>query len=651
MRKLLSLCLAVLLLFASAWAEETPLAIEPVDGVIHPGKAMVVRFTVPRAGEVSIYLMDDRGAELSVVTPGMEAVAGLNQVWWNGTYGGVPAPRGSARLVLCFDGQTAEAGVTVGDVAPYLTGLQLASGVVTPAQPLTLDYYASCAGRVTIGLARDGQWTQQAAWQVSEGPQTLQWLPEQPQDGEMVFTIQLSDAEGDVSNEEHFAVTFQGFAQPAPEDAEDAETGTDGDEPEDRWLEELRHWQDDSEDEEIVIPDGSVMIVEEETVLVAPSSSEEQPAAEQTVFTPSHTSPYAARGEEAGSYWTLPMDITDTEAVWQMLIAPVTTVYDGSKAQDTQKRQTVIRKEPSEDSVGVGVVTNLTQSVRVLERGEEWSLIECYSSSFFDSKVKAWNMLVQGYVPTRYLRTVTPNQHMGMVIDKLTQRLYIFVDGELYDTLLCSTGLANERQPYNETRSGEFLLQNPAVGGFPSDSMICSYGIRFNGGDLLHEVPHVENADGSNNYKATEPKLGTKCSHGCVRVQRLKTPKGTNMLWLWNNRKDETKLVIWEDWQGRQIAYPDDDMALYYNPNGGVNYHTAESCYSAKGITFTPFTYAELDSGDYAALTRCPNCVPPLRKAEIDEINRQYAPGGDHDPILTAAQQKFLAGLEKQLAQ
>ena len=111
------------------------------------------------------------------------------------------------------------------------------------------------------------------------------------------------------------------------------------------------------------------------------------------------------------------------------------------------------------------------------------------------------------------------------------------------------------------------------------------------------------------------------------------------MEWIWDNRKHNVKLVIWEDWQGRQIPYPEEDSAVYYNPKGGEYYHSAETCYCAKGKTFTAFTYGELDSEPYSKLRRCSWCTPPLRKSEIDEINALYAPGGDHDPILTEARE------------
>ncbi|MBR6029385.1 MAG: L,D-transpeptidase family protein [Clostridia bacterium] len=372
---------------------------------------------------------------------------------------------------------------------------------------------------------------------------------------------------------------------------------------------------------------------ESDNLLVACSGED------QAVFTPSYSSPYAGR-DETINYWTTPMNIADEEAVWNILMEPITVLDNGKKK--AERMQVVIHEEPSEDSAPVGLATCITQGVHVLERGETWSLIECYSSSFYATTVEAWNMLVQGYVPTKYLKTVTPSQKFGLVVDKLTQRLYIFKDGKLYDTLLVSTGLTNAKQPFNETRSGEFLMQDPAVGEFRSDNIYCSMGIRFNDGDLLHEVPHQKLADGGRTYKTTEYKLGTKASHGCIRVQRRRTPKRTSMTWIWNNRANNVKILIWEDWQGRQLSYASDDMVLYYNPKGGSMYHTAETCYSAVGKVFTPFTYGQLEDEGFAKLTRCEWCSPPLRRAEIDAINATYAPGGDHDPIMTKAREKYL---------
>ena len=349
-------------------------------------------------------------------------------------------------------------------------------------------------------------------------------------------------------------------------------------------------------------------------------------------FTPAHTSP--RRGEDPTlNYWTLPMDITDEEAVWKVLTAPITVLDNGKK--NAEKMQVIIRSQPSEDSDGIGMATCISQGVHVLERGEEWSLIECYSSSFHDSAILNWNTLVQGYVPTAYLKDVKPNQEIGLVVDKLTQRLYVFRNGKLFSTLLVSTGVANAKQPYNETRSGEFLLVSK-VGEFASDNLRCAMALRFNDGDLLHEVPYIA-TDYGKDYSVNEPKLGTKASHGCIRVQRQASPEGVNQKWLWYNYKRNTKILIWEDWQGRQLPVPDSKTALYCVKKRSGNYHTTTRCGGLRGKKTEELTYGQLDDEEYRKLKPCPLCAAPSRIETIHAINETYAEGGDHDPVMTEA--------------
>ena len=337
----------------------------------------------------------------------------------------------------------------------------------------------------------------------------------------------------------------------------------------------------------------------------------------EEVITPAYRSTYRP-GHEA-CYWCTPMDIHDEEAVWAMLTAPITVVDAG------QREQVILYAEPNKNSEQLGVITGASQAVHVLERNNDgWALVETYSSSFHDSEVKNWNQFVTGYVQSSKLKEKKVSQDYGIVIDKLTQTLYLFHDGHLMSTLAVSTGLYNDKQPYNETRSGEFIIVS-RVGDFKSDSLICAMGLRFNSGDLLHEVPHTKNGDGSKNYKYNEPKLGTRASHGCIRVQRLKNQDGINMKWIWDNIKNGTKLVVWEDYQGRQVEIPSDDTLLYYNPNGGSNYHTEHDCRGIKEKYWPQmesFTYGQLEENSFASLTPCPYCQPPRRLAELEEINR-----------------------------
>lgn len=324
-------------------------------------------------------------------------------------------------------------------------------------------------------------------------------------------------------------------------------------------------------------------------------------------------------------FWELNMDISDTESIWAMLTAPMTVLEGDHRAQK------YVYAEPDEDSERIGEVTCTTQGVHVLESYDDgWSLIETYSSSFFGSRVKAWNQLVTGYVKTELLKTVDVDQEWGLVVDKFTQRLYVFHEGEMIEELLVSTGYGTSSEPYNETRSGEYLLYSRS-GEFPSGNLSCSYGIRYNDGDLIHEVPHKKHYDELGNlervsYYHCEPYLGEKASHGCIRVQRLKTEKGVNMEWLWDNLYSHVgniRMVIWEDWPGRLMEYPEDDLVLYYNPEGGSKYHAAEECEGVKRqyLPLSPFTYGQIEEEDFIDLVPCEYCVPVRRTEAIDDLN------------------------------
>ena len=633
MKKLLALLLCLALLPAVAFSDG--ISVDAVEDTLHPWQSVSVAFETPKAGLAWIGLTDEEGETVSVLTESYDAWAGHNRLKWNVTHGGIPAPEGTYRLTVRQGDLEGWTLVTVGRPAPVLSGVS-AGETVSPAEPLTITFSSNLS--CTLELLDDTGTETLAQWEAQPGQQTVTWDGGALTDGAHTLTLLLTD--GDLASETAaITVTASGFSAAAVEEDDDPEI-------EGLHIETIVDEQDDPAEETADEPEDEEETGETE-IGDAPDQAETAPeenavSADQSVFTPSYSSPYAAREEEAGTYWTTPMDITDEAAVWEMLMKPITVVDTGKKR--SQMAQLVIREEPDENSRGVGVVTCVSQGVRVLEESGDWTKIECYSSSFHDSKVKAWNMLVQGWIETKYIQTKTPDPGMGIVVDKLTQRLYIFVDGHLYDTLLCSTGHANEKQPYNESRSGEFLLLVPAVGGYVDEGMYVEMAIRYNAGDMVHQVPYTKAADGGKYFGTFEPRLGTKASHGCIRVQRRKTPKGTSMEWVYKNKKNNTKFVIWEDWQGRQLSYAADDTPVYYNPKGGKLYHSSETCASAKNVTFTPFTYGELETGAYAKLTRCTYCNPPLRKAEIDEINALYAPGGDHDPILTAAQQKYLDG-------
>ena len=650
MRKLLCLLLTLLFLPVISIGEEAAaLTIDTPAEIIRPGKAFLLSFSVPQEGECDLTLQDVTGQHVMDVVTDLYAWAGQNQMWWNGTASGVSPAEGVYLLVLTQGEHEAACTVTIGSHAPYLTSILPVKDAET--KTMTVDFYASVEGLLTVGLWSGNVWALLENRNISAGMNQLVWDASAMAENTTALTLTLTDATGFSSNEEHinlspadFGITFE-TATPAPEVTPEAAEESviapvealTPPVPETTAMPEGwdAHIDIDYEDAEISHAEPTA------TPIPAPT------AAPEIVFTPSYGSPYPLTEEDKNTYWGTPMDITDEEAIWTMLTAPFTYYKAKDDAANIQRK---IYAEPNDQSRQIGVITCTSQSVRVIEELKNgWSLIETYSSTFHDNSVDAWNMLIQGYVKTSNLRTKKVNEKYHIVVDKLTQRLYLFGEGKLLTTLLVSTGLSNETQPYNETRSGDFLYVSP-TGGFWSDNMFAPMGMKFNDGDLLHEVPYVQRSNSNTKiYTTTEPFLGQRASHGCIRVQRKLNADGYNMKWIWDNRKDIGRIVVWEDWQGRQVPYPADDTVLYYNADGGSYYHKEDHCDSAKaGIVFTPFTYAELDTGDFAELEFCPYCAPALRRAEIAKINEEHALGGDHDPILTAARQKWLNKVVKE---
>ena len=322
------------------------------------------------------------------------------------------------------------------------------------------------------------------------------------------------------------------------------------------------------------------------------------------------------RGYRGGSDWfgeDFHYDITNEEACWELLQKPITVL-------DVEEKEVVYPLDAPDGNKVVdewqgGFINGSLAGVKVLGEDENgWTLIE--GMDYYDR-------VIQGYVKTKLLKTVKPNEKYGIIIDKLTQRLYMFVDGKLWSSCAVSTGLANKGHPYNETATGEYLVGS-WVGGFDSEGMYCEMGIRFNGGDLLHMVPYTTYADGTKDFAKFGQLLGRKASHGCVRVARYANDEGLSISWLWDNLKRGTKVIVWDD-DGRTLPYPDDSTELYYNPNGGSSYHSTARCKSVrdKFLPLTAFTYGQLDEGSFAKLAPCPHCSPARRRDVIDEINQE----------------------------
>ena len=340
----------------------------------------------------------------------------------------------------------------------------------------------------------------------------------------------------------------------------------------------------------------------------------------------------AGQNDSAPNYWTMTMgDLSDEAALWQAMMQPITILDDG---KHTGKETYKLRRSPdssTERENVVGEVTYKSQGVHVLETTDDgWAKVEVYNTSYGDQYKKntrrqGYGVTAEkltGYIEADVLKQVTPRDDYALIIDKLNQTMYIFEKGRMTGSLLVSTGLNNSQQSWNETPAGEFLIISK-TGGFWAGNLYCDMGLLLNNGCLIHEVPSVFYQEtGLYDYSSTEPRLGTKASHGCIRVQRKENAQGQSMRWLWNHLKTNTRVFIWDD-ATRYTEYPEDSTVLYYNTVGGERYHTTPNC-SSVNRRYWPlkeFHYGELTIAPYSSLVPCKTCSAPARPETIHAAN------------------------------
>lgn len=328
----------------------------------------------------------------------------------------------------------------------------------------------------------------------------------------------------------------------------------------------------------------------------------------------------ASAKEAISASWFGEFDPRDEETAWARLMADI-TVLDVDQKEKVYLSDGPDGQRKTYDA-NRGFFYGTSVAVRVLEEQDGWAKIEAYNDC---------DELEQGWVRAYRLKTVTPNQTYGMIVDKMTQRLYLYKEGKLLTTLKVSTGTTSgSNADYNETASGEFLLCS-ATGGFWSGNLWCDQAIRFNGGDLLHMVPAIYygdmvggTPDGSGDYSICESALGSRASHGCIRVQRQQNEDGYNHQWIWNNLKYEKniKIIVWDD-DGRRLEELSSDESVYYNPNGGEKYHADQRCSSVRStyLPLTEITYGDLTRYPYTELTPCGSCGAPQRPETVSAWN------------------------------
>lgn len=472
---------------------------------------------------------------------------------------------------------------------PVLTGVLADDSVLTPGGSWFVEYDTTAAGEVTLTLMDESGDIVVASDTVEAGAHTLPWNGAMP-DGSWAQSgfvrLMLTLTAGD---ETHMHMV--------PVEILPAEEGADALPAEDAIPE-----TDDSETDDA---EPAVVITEKKPVPTATSFWDMNPD-DYDLSDPAHQ-----------------------QAIWDIMMQDITVFDKGEREHVYPTYEPGAQLRPRTNIAGE--LHGASQGVNVIEDdadGDGYVKIQAYSNdgtAIESSHVIAQAaQLIEGYVRKSLLKTVTPDDRYALLIDKLTQTLYIFERGAIIGELKVSTGFNTKEQPYNETPAGEYLAVS-WVGQFVSGNMYCDMAIRINGGTLLHEVPHKLGTDNKTRYYENfERYLGQKASHGCIRIQRAKNEQGHNMRWLWDNLKKNTKVLIWED-KGRTMPAPElpaDDTPLYRNLDGGKMYHAVAECPNVKK-RFLPltgdFTYGDLDTAPFDKLTPCPDCHAPLRKETILE--------------------------------
>ncbi len=277
----------------------------------------------------------------------------------------------------------------------------------------------------------------------------------------------------------------------------------------------------------------------------------EYPEKTLVVQVPPVSTPYSDL--EDGTFWSLRPGEPDDAAVWAALMQPI-TVYDNYSIGASGHAYLV--ENPDGTGRRVCQLHGLSQGVHVLGEENEYgyALVESFSNydptftpQSEEAKAHAFDVK-QGYVKASALKTVHVNQNIGLVVDKLTQRLYIYINGKRAGELMVSTGLITEGKYYRETPPGEYITIDTR-GEFWQDGLLNQMGIRYSGGNLIHLVPCEVSEEGKRDYSAFEKYLGEKRSGGCVRVQREKNVDGFSHQWLWDNldKNERYKVIIWDD--------------------------------------------------------------------------------------------------------
>ena len=232
-------------------------------------------------------------------------------------------------------------------------------------------------------------------------------------------------------------------------------------------------------------------------------------------------------------------DSTDSE-IWAKMTAPATVI----DIRNTSHQK--VYESPDSESRVLGTLHGQSQSLSVLEIRENWV------------RISAWNHekgeAVEGWVPRKVLKVVEPQKEYGILVDKKSQTLTLYHQGRKIDTLLVSTGRMEKDALYQETAAGSFLTDLHMT-DYSTNGLKYDFVIRYDGGNLLHQIPYAWNESGKKDMIPGEIFLGTKASHACIRIQEKPSEQGINAYWFWTHLPYHTRVIVLDDPVERQETH------------------------------------------------------------------------------------------------
>ena len=228
----------------------------------------------------------------------------------------------------------------------------------------------------------------------------------------------------------------------------------------------------------------------------------------------------------------------DDASVWQAMTAPVAVVDIDAAAHQP------LWDKPGKGAKEVGAVHGQGAGVKILALDVGgYALVGAYATQD--------GAYVEGYIDQGKLKMVRPQTRYGILVDKNAQTLTVYEAGRKLGTILVSTGLMEKGKLYRETRAGAFLTQDRQL-QFADEGFLYDYAIRIDGGNLIHQAGYTK-AAGERDFSVQLGDLGSKASHGCVRVDMRTSAEGLDALWLFTHLPRNTKVLVLDDPAARHM--------------------------------------------------------------------------------------------------